>query len=352
MHLSNIQDTRDNLKRNRNTAPVLRHVFVIIIISCPHYCCWMQKVLITDDVHPDLISGLTARGYTCDYDPSISLEETRQRVGPYHGLVINSKIKADRFLIDQAPELTFIARLGSGLEIIDLDYARSKNILVLSAPEGNCNAVAEHAMGMLLSHLNHLNRADREVRQFQWNREKNRGSELRGLTVGIIGYGHTGAAFAAKLAGFEVRVLAYDKFRQIADSPKHVNIGDIKAIQDEADIISLHVSLVPGNYHWMNRAFIEECNKPFILINTSRGQVVHIKDLLWGLKSGKVRGACLDVFENEKPATFSDLEKSVYSQLYGMEQVILSPHIAGWSVESKRRIAQVLLKKLDTLKNE
>ncbi|MBK8502367.1 MAG: hypothetical protein IPL46_09220 [Saprospiraceae bacterium] len=310
----------------------------------------MKKVLITDDVHPLLISGLTARGYDCDYNPQITLENTRQIVEYYAGLVINSKIKADKSLLEKGSKLEFIARLGSGLEIIDLDEARACGITILSAPEGNCNAVAEHAVGMLLSLLNHLNRADREVRQLLWNREKNRGRELKGLTVGIIGYGHTGPAFSEKLSGFGVKVLAYDKFNPIETTLKHVNICDLKTIQNQADIISLHVSLNPSSHHLVDQAFIEGCAKPFILINTARGKAVRLEDLIWGLEKGKIVGACLDVFENEKPTTFSELEKDLYSRLYEMDQVILSPHIAGWTYESKERIAEVLLKKLDGAK--
>ena len=311
-----------------------------------------KKVLITDDVHSLLIDGLVSRGYDCDYQPAISLEDTKNLISGFQGLIINSKIKADKDFLIEGEQLEFIARLGSGLEIIDLDFARDRGIKVLSAPEGNCNAVAEHAIGMLLSLLNNLNRADREVRQFEWNRESNRGRELKNLTVGIIGYGHTGPAFAEKLAGFGVRVLAHDKFVQIGVVPKHVEICDLKAIQNEADIISLHVSLNESSKHLVNRNFIENCRRSFILINTARGQAVCMEDLIWGLESGKISGACLDVFENEKPATFSANEKDLYSRLYQMEQVILSPHIAGWTFESKALIAEVILKKLDDWKNK
>ncbi|MCB0687346.1 MAG: hydroxyacid dehydrogenase [Saprospiraceae bacterium] len=311
----------------------------------------MKTVLITDDVHPLLLSGLENRGFVCDYRPNITLQECRDQVADYYGLVINSKIKADKSFLEQARSLKFIARLGSGLEIIDLATAEAKGILVLSAPEGNCNAVAEHAVGMLLSLLNNLNQADREVRQFQWNREKNRGYELRGKTIGIIGFGHTGEAFAQKLSGFGVQVLAFDRFNTIHTNLKHVKICDLKTIQNQADIISLHVSLNASSVHMINRLFIEQCSKPFILINTARGQAVKIEDLLWGLENGKISGACLDVFENEKPETFTALEKDLYSYLYRMNQVMLSPHVAGWTFESKALIAEVLLKKLDMHKN-
>lgn len=312
----------------------------------------MQRVLITDDVHPVLLDGLKKRGFDFDYHPDITLDQTRQVVDQYHGIIINSKIKADRSFLNMARELKFIGRLGSGLEIIDLQVARENNILVFSAPEGNCNAVAEHAMGMLLSLLNHLNRSDREVRNLQWNREKNRGRELKDLTVGIIGFGHTGPAFAEKLTGFQVKVLAYDRFAQIETNLKHVNISDLKTIQNQADIISLHVSLNPTSRHLIDRTFIQNCARPFVLINTARGQAVKLEDLIWGLEKGKISGACLDVFENEKPATFDANERALYGQLYQMDQVILSPHVAGWTFESKVRIAEVLLKKMDAHKNE
>jgi len=308
----------------------------------------MKKVLITDDVHPYLVEALKDRAYICDYRPKLSLDETRSIISHFHGVVINSKITADKSFISSAPKLEFIARLGSGLEIIDLEAARKLGVHVLSAPEGNCNAVAEQAVGMLLALMNNLLRADREVRDLQWNRENNRGRELRGMTMGIIGYGHTGPALAEKMSGFGVRVLAHDKYKvDLRSNQKHVEICDLKTIQNQADIISLHVSLNPSSFHMVNREFIEQCTRPIIIINTSRGQAVCLEDLLWGLREGKIAGACLDVFENEKPATFSEEEKALYSQLYLMENVVLSPHIAGWTVESKKRIAEVLIEKLD-----
>lgn len=307
-----------------------------------------RKVLISDDVHPVLLEGLQARGYEVAYMPLISFAEVLEKVSEYDGLVINSKIKAHKQLLSAAPNLKFIARLGSGLEIIDLDLAHKMGIQVFSAPEGNCNAVAEHAMGMLLCLLNNLSVADQEVRKFKWEREQNRGRELSGLTVGIIGYGHTGPAFAAKLAGFDVQVLVYDAFKPnlTTDLPQ-VQFCDLQTIQREADIISLHVSLNDTSHHMIDQSFIEACHKSFILINTSRGKAVHLPHLIAGLHKGKVSGACLDVFENEKPLSFDETEKALYSQLYQFQQVVLSPHIAGWTYESKRKIAEVLLKKLD-----
>ena len=309
----------------------------------------MPKVLITDDVHDVLLTGLTELGFDCFYKPDISLGETRKIIVDYAGVVINSKIKADANFIARAKHLKFIARLGSGLDIIDLPAAAQSAITILSAPEGNCNAVSEHAMGMLLSLLNHLHIADREVRQLIWRREKNRGVELEGKTVGIIGYGHTGPAFAEKLKGFSVEVLVHDPFLHDAQRKQYVGTTfvELSMLQARADVISLHVSLNETSQYLLNQAFIDQCAKPFVLINTSRGKVVQLNDLLAGLESEKVLGAALDVFENEKPTTYTDKEKDLYSRLFQLENVILTPHVAGWTFESKRKIAQVLLEKIE-----
>ncbi len=311
-----------------------------------------QHVLVTDHVHQHLLSGLVEMGFLCNYQPEITLARTQQIIGQYDGVVINSKIKATAAFLQAATRLKFIARLGSGLDIIDLDEAARRQIAVISAPEGNCNAVSEHALGMLLSLLNHLHRADRQVREFEWRREENRGEELDGKTVGIIGFGHTGPAFATKLRGFDVNVLATDpKVRQIdlSTSFEHVSMVDLPTIQREADIVSFHTSLNPTSHHLFDINFIDLMARPFYLINTSRGKVVKIADLLVGLGAGKVKGAGLDVFENEKTATFSDDEKALYSRLYKSENVILTPHVAGWTHESKWKIADVLLKKISQL---
>lgn len=310
----------------------------------------MNKVLIADDVHPVLLEGLNELGYTCDYLPAISLEEARLIVDRYRGIVINTKIKADHKLLNRTSDLLFIARLGSGLDIIDLELAARKGIHVFSAPEGNCNAVAEHAIGMLLTFANKYIQGNMQVRSFHWDREGNRGFEFEGKTIGVIGYGHTGRSFIDKLRGFNVRVLVYDRFEENMTSEySYVSFVDLKQLMHESDIISLHVQLNDTSYHMVDADFIEGCTKSFILINTSRGKVVRTEDLISGLESGKVRGACLDVFENEKPTTFTDYEKSLYSRLYSFKNVVLTPHVAGWTVESKRKISEVLLKKIAVL---
>lgn len=309
-----------------------------------------ERVLITDDVHPLMIEGLENAGYLCDYMPDITLDETRVIAGNYVGMVINSKIQVDRAMLEVAPDLRFVGRLGSGLDIIDLPAAAEKGVAVLSVPEGNANAVAEHALGMLLALANNLIRADREVRQKLWFREKNRGFELDGRTIGIIGFGNNGSAFARKLEGFDVKVLAYDKYKQ--DYAKdHPNVVEttIELLIRDSDIISFHVPLTKETYHWVDREWISGLRDGAIIINTSRGKVVDTGALVTALEDGKLGGACLDVFENEKPVTFSKEEEEVYQRLYALDQVVLSPHIAGWTVESKWKIAKFLLEKIIAL---
>jgi D-3-phosphoglycerate dehydrogenase len=307
----------------------------------------MKKVLITDDCHPLLIQGFVDLGYEIDYLPDISYEETIQRISAYEGLIINSKILVNQAFIDRAERLRFVGRLGSGMEIVDRVYAAQKGIAVFSSPEGNRNAVAEQALGMLLALSNQLIRADREVRQQIWEREKNRGWELRGKTIGIIGFGHTGSQFAKKLAGMEMRVLAYDKYKTIDTAGMDwLEAVDLQQIQKEADIISLHLPLTPETKHFIHSGFIQHCKPGFILINTSRGACVHTADLLEALEDGSVGGACLDVFENEKPTTFTESDKMLFNRFAQLNQVVLSPHIAGWTHESKQLLAEILLNKI------
>lgn len=313
----------------------------------------MKKVLITDGVHPLLIEGLQADGYHIDYHPKISLEQVRKMIAPYSGIVINSKITMDKTMFDAAPKLEFVARLGSGMEIVDQEHAAEKGVAVHSAPEGNCNAVGEHALGMLLALANNLVQSDVEVRQKIWRREANRGYEVMGKTVGIIGFGHTGSRLAKKLSGMEMTILAYDKYKKgYADDLDYVKETTLEEIMAQADIISLHLPLKPETFHYVDAGFIANMAKPFILINTSRGTCVDTHALLEELENGKVLGACLDVFENEKTATFTEAENQIYRQLYEYPNVILSPHIAGWTVESKRRLAEVLLQKIRAETNE
>lgn len=307
----------------------------------------MESVLITDDCHPILIQGLTELGFNCVYQPDITPEATLRAIPEYAGLIINSKILVNRQFLDQAVRLRFVGRLGSGMEIVNRVYAAEKGVHILSSPEGNRNAVAEQALGMLLALANNLIRADREVRNFDWRREANRGWELKGKTIGIIGCGHTGLQFARKLAGMEMRVLGYDKYvNGYAQGIPHLEESDLETIHREADIVSLHLPLTPETRHYANEDFIRKCKPGFILINTARGACIETKTLVGCLERGLIGGACLDVFENEKTQTFSDEEKALYARLYKMENVVLTPHVAGWTQESKQLLAETLLHKI------
>lgn len=307
-------------------------------------------VLVTDGVHPLLLEGFKKAGFDYDYRPKISLEATRAIIQDYEGLIINSKILVDKPFLDKAVKLKFIGRLGSGMEIVDKVYAAQKGIIVKSAPEGNRNAVGEHALGMLLALANKFRQGDREVRAKHWDRESNRGFELMGKTVGIIGFGHTGSNFAKKLAGLGVKVLAYDKYKTYyTEGSNYIRESKMKEIFEQADVISLHLPLTKETKYLVDEVFIDKCHKNIVLINTSRGKVVSTEALIAALKNGKVRGACLDVFENEKPHTFSDNEHKMYDELYEFDNVILTPHVAGWTVQSKQRLAQIVLDKI--LKN-
>ena len=238
--------------------------------------------------------------------------------------------------------------MGSGLEIIDLDYASQKGIHVINTPTGNNNAVAEHAMGMLLALSNNLLRADSQVRQKIWNREQNRGWELRGKTIGIIGFGHTGSQFAKKMSSWELNIISYDKYRvQYGPEWDFVSKVTLEDILRESDVISLHLPLTDETRKLVNKDFINRCKDKVIIVNTSRGHVLDTADLVDALERGKVGGACLDVFENEKPHTYSQSEINTYNRLFSMDNVVLSPHIAGWTFESLEKIAQVMLEKID-----
>jgi len=307
----------------------------------------LKKVLIADRVHPFLIEGLEQHGYVVDYEPTISLVDISKIIGDYEGIIVNSKSIMDKKMIDLGNQLEFIGRLGSGLEIIDIPYAKSRNIRVINSPEGNRNAVAEHVMGMLLSLFNNINRADREVRNFDWNREKNRGQELHGKTIGIIGFGNTGRVFAEKLSHWHVKVLAYDKYKKnyAADLP-HVQETDLNQVFAHSDIISLHLQLTDETRYYVDDAFYDNMKKGAILINSSRGSMIRTNELIKQLDIGKIGGVCLDVFENEKPETYTKAEKEMYHNLYQRDNVVLTPHVAGWTDRSLKLIAEVLVQKI------
>jgi D-3-phosphoglycerate dehydrogenase len=306
-----------------------------------------KKILISDKVHPSLIDRLRTANFLVDYQPGITLEEVKKILPGYQGVIINSKIKMDAAAIDSNPNLEFIARLGSGMEIVNIPYARKKSIRVINAPEGNSNAVGEQAMGMLLMLANNLIRCNNEVKNFQWNREKNRGFELKGKTIGIIGVGHTGRSLAKKLQGWETTVLGYDKYvKGYGSELGFIKETSLEEIKEQADIISFHLPLNEETKHMCDDAFLESCSKRIIIINTSRGIVVKTVDLIKHLSSGKVIGACLDVFENEKVQTYSATEEKMYRQLFSFDNVVVSPHVAGWTHESLKGIADLVFERI------
>lgn len=306
------------------------------------------NVLITDSVHPFLISDFKERGWNVTYKPEITYSDVLNCIQDYEGIIINSKINCNKNFIDKALNLKFIGRLGSGKEVVDIPYAESKGIKVHFSPEGNKNAVAEHALGMLLSLANQLNIADLEVRQKIWQREARRGWEISGKTIGIIGFGHTGSQFAKKLQGMEVKVLAYDKYlpKGYSDNFEYVTEVDVHTLLRGSDIISFHLPQAHDTFHFGKHEFFAQCKSGTIIINTSRGSVIDTKSLIDALESGHIAGACLDVFENENPQTFTSEENALYTRLYKMPNVILTPHIAGWTGESKYLLSKVLLEKL------
>lgn len=308
-----------------------------------------RRILITDHAHPALAKGLVSRGFDVEVRERITQEEVDRQLRAYGGVVINSKIRIGRSLMDTAPDLGFIARLGSGLEIIDLEAAAERRIAVFSAPEGNANAVAEHALGMLLCLSNHLLRADPQVRAFSWHRERNRGWEIAGRTVGIVGMGHTGRAFAEKLRGMGVRILGHDKYdRSWVDAMPWVEEASAEEVRSGSEILSLHLPLREETRHYVDARYLSGCRDGLVLINTSRGQCVSTADLVDALEDGKVRGACLDVLEIEDPQRQQVEAPDIYRRLLAKDHVVVTPHIAGWTYESLERIALVLLEKIST----
>ncbi len=306
-----------------------------------------MNVLIIHEVHPTLTKILQDKGFVVNTKLGLNRKEIMELLPAYNGLIVRSALKVDSEIIDSAAQLKFIGRLGAGMENIDLEYALSKGIAVFNAPEGNRSAVGEQAVGMLLMLLNNLLRADAEVRKGIWQREKNRGEEIEAKTIGIIGYGNMGGAFARKISGFGARVIAYDKYKS-GFSDEYVKEVTLDHIFQESDIISLHTPLQKDTYYMVNREFINSFEKEIIIINTSRGQVIKTIDLVQALQSGKVKGACLDVLEfegmsfEELPAT----DTSDFQFLTRASNVVLSPHIAGWTHQSNLKMAEVLANKI------
>jgi D-3-phosphoglycerate dehydrogenase len=308
-----------------------------------------MKILHLDTTHPFLEKELEKIGFDnhLDFD---SLKSDLE-LSDYFGVIIRSRISIDKDFIDKCKNLKFIARIGSGTENIDVDYAKQKGIQIISTPEGNSNAVGEHALGMLLSLLNNISSSDNEVQKGTWNRESNRGTELKDKTIGLIGYGNTGKSFAKKLIGFDLNTIYYDIKKIKKD--KYANPVSLNYLKNNADIISLHTSITKESIGLIDNNFIESCAKPFWLINTSRGNCVVVDDLIKGLKIGKVLGAGLDVIEFEKKSfeklSVNENDQSSLNYLNNSSNTILTPHIAGWTHESKIELVKVALEKIKKL---
>jgi len=308
-----------------------------------------MKILHIDQNHPLLITQFTDLGFQNDEDYTSSKQEIEKKIHEYDGLIIRSRFSIDSAFLNKAENLKFIGRLGAGLENIDIRHAEANEIFLAAAPEGNRNAVGEHALGMLLSLFNNLNKADREVRAGKWDREGNRGVELEGKTVGIIGYGNMGKAFAKKLKGFDVdEVICYDIKGGVEDENAR-QVGIIE-LQNRTDVLSLHVPQTDSTIGMINNEFIDKFNHSFWLLNTARGKCVITEDLVAALKSGKILGAGLDVLEYEKSSfenMFTDGQPpEAFQYLIQADNVILSPHIAGWTVESLEKLAQTVVNKI------
>jgi len=312
-----------------------------------------MKVLHLDTNHPHLISSLRKLGLECDEDYTSSKEDIEKIVHLYGGIIIRSRFKIDKQFMDRAVNLKFIGRVGAGLESIDEDCAKAKNIHLIAAPEGNRNAVGEHTLGMILTMFNKLKKADNEIRHGKWLRENNRGIELEGKTVGIIGYGNMGKAFAKKLKGFDCEVICYDIKDNVTDeNARQVALGELFK---KTDVLSLHTPQTELTKKMINKKFIDNFSKSFYLINTARGSAVITDDLIEAIKKEQISGACLDVLEYEKESfenffTNNNLPEA-FQYLIRSDKVLLSPHVAGWTVESKFKLADTIVKKIELFIN-
>lgn len=307
------------------------------------------KVLLIDTFHPLFKESLIKAGFIVEEGYLLTANEIRDRINEWQGLAIRSRFKITSDFLKDSVNIRFIARGGAGMENIDMSAANEKNIVCLSAPEGNRDAVGEHALGMLLMLMNNLRTADKEVREGQWNREKNRGFELQGKTIGIIGYGNMGSAFAQRLAGFDVKVLAHDKYITINNAPAYVKQAEVNELFDECDVVSLHLPLTEETRYYASADFFASFKKPLWFVNTARGMNTDTTALVNALESGKVRGAALDVLEYES-ISFENLDKNAVpaplQYLFDSDKVVLSPHIGGWTYESHAKIAMALVDKI------
>lgn len=305
-----------------------------------------RKILIVDDLHPAFKLKAIELGYEVDDRPLITRAETMAVIGTYDGIAVRTKFQIDRELFDAAPNLKFVARAGAGLDNIDVAHAEERGVILINAPEGNCDAVGEHAIGMLLSLANHFRKADQQVRSGIWDREDNRGWELKGKTVGIIGYGFMGQSFAKKLSGFGVQVIAYDKYKT-GFSDQYVREVSMEEIVKFSDVLSLHIPLTSETRQLVTEEYLLHFKKPIFFISTARGEITSTRAVLDAIINGKIIGAGLDVLEVEKFPKLA--EQEWYTDLVNSGKVILTPHVAGWTFDSYRKISEVLAEKLSAI---
>ncbi|MFT5617078.1 MAG: D-3-phosphoglycerate dehydrogenase [Arenicella sp.] len=310
----------------------------------------MRNCLIIDKMHESIVPLLKEIGVEPDYRPKITISEVEQIIGNYEGLILRSKLKLSRALLEKGERLRYVARAGAGVDQIDEDYLAQRNITLLNAPEGNRDAVGEHTLGMLLCLFNRLNLADLEVRAGKWRREENRGHEIKGKIIGIVGYGNMGNAFAKRLQGFECEVLAYDKFKEGYGNEFAKEVS-LEELQQKADVISFHIPLNQHNKYLVSDAYLKGFKKSIYIINLARGEVIPLSVLVSGIKSGKIIGAGLDVLENEKLDTLTPQQSEDFQFLTKQEKVLFSPHVGGWTFESYVRLNEVLVDKIHDLHN-